>query len=444
MGHWWCIICLKNALPFCAIDDDEFRDVVYCQQYERILDFSQLDKLVFNPFELNDKYELPMCDLDPDIQFFSDPRFSNNNNCDYHTQDTFNRCLVDRNSSLRNGLSIYLHNIKSICKHYTELQTMLNGLSFEFDVIGITETWLSESSADLYSIPGYQDPHHSYRTARKGGGVSLYVKENIQFTVRNDIAVNDGSTENIFIEIDKGVYNTSKDVLIGLIYRPPNTSMLNFNKELENTLHTISRENKIIYLLGDYNINLLNTDLHAQTSNFIDILYSHHLFPLITKPTRSVGGRGTLIDNIFTNDFHESFKHCQGLLYCDISDHLPVFHINTSMTISLPKDMYIWQRKYSDSSKCEFANACKNINWENVLIQNDAQIAYSQFRSNILTLYDRFFPSQKVKHTVYKCRQPWLTTALKTSIKIKNKLYIKQLRHSTNNNIELYKTYINN
>ena len=40
---------------------------------------------------------------------------------------------------------------------------------------------------------------------------------------------------------------------------------------------------KTAYLLGDYNINLLNTDKHAASQDFVYILFSHSFFPDYNK-----------------------------------------------------------------------------------------------------------------------------------------------------------------
>ena len=71
--------------------------------------------------------------------------------------------------------------------------------------------------------------------------------------------------------------------------------------DLDLLLDKISRENKIIYLLGDHNLNLLTHSRHQDTSKFLDLLYSSMFFPLITSPTR-ITEHASLIDNIFTND----------------------------------------------------------------------------------------------------------------------------------------------
>ena len=58
-------------------------------------------------------------------------------------------------------------------------------------------------------------------------------------------------------------------------------------------------ENKTIYLCGDFNIDLLQSDKNNYISNFIDHLYSMGLHPLITRHTRITCQSKTLIDNIF-------------------------------------------------------------------------------------------------------------------------------------------------
>ena len=54
--------------------------------------------------------------------------------------------------------------------------------------------------------------------------------------------------------------------------------------------------------MGDFNINILNLNIHNPTSEFVDTLYEYNFFPLINKPTRAIKLSATLIDNIFTNN----------------------------------------------------------------------------------------------------------------------------------------------
>ena len=53
--------------------------------------------------------------------------------------------------------------------------------------------------------------------------------------------------------------------------------------------------------MGHFNLNLLNNQNHNATVKFLDGLYSHLFFPLITLPFRITSHTATLIDNIFSN-----------------------------------------------------------------------------------------------------------------------------------------------
>ena len=101
------------------------------------------------------------------------------------------------------------------------------------------------------------------------------------------------------------------------------------NKLLEN----ISKEQKSIFLLGDFNVNLLNYNEHNQTNEFLDSLASNSFIPLILQPTRITSHSNTLIDNIFSNVDPDVIS---GNLTATISDHLPQFSIIPNMFGNIP------------------------------------------------------------------------------------------------------------
>jgi hypothetical protein len=72
----------------------------------------------------------------------------------------------------------------------------------------------------------------------------------------------------------------------------------------------ISKENKVCYLIGDFNLGLLNNHGHLPTGEFLDIMFGHMLFPLVMLPTRITSHTATLIDGIFTNH-SENYLHHQ-------------------------------------------------------------------------------------------------------------------------------------
>ena len=79
-----------------------------------------------------------------------------------------------------------------------------------------------------------------------------------------------GST---FIEI---VNPKKSNTIVGVIYyRHPSMDPTDFNcNYLNQLLENISKEKKIIFLLGDFNVNLLNYNVHNQTNEFLDSLAS--------------------------------------------------------------------------------------------------------------------------------------------------------------------------
>ena len=232
-----------------------------------------------------------------------------------------------------------------------------------------------------------------------------------------------------------------KNIIVGVIYRPPGTDMNQFNSITCDIVSQISRDNKICYLMGDYNINILNNEVHSQTSDFIDLMYSYSLVPLINRPTRITNNSATLIDNIFSNNLHDLHKSTQTILVTDISDHLPIIHINWNFK-DCNEDLSMIRRSNTKKNREEFKQAMNNINWTELYSMSDTQSAFSYFHNVIKGLHDKHFPKKQIKLR-HNCRKPWLTTGLKNAIKTKNKLYKKSLMIRCCHNQITYKIYRN-
>ena len=119
---------------------------------------------------------------------------------------------------------------------------------------------------------------------------------------------------------------------MGVIYRHPSMELTDFNcNYLNKLLENISKEQKSIFLLGKFNVNLLNYNEHNQTefliNEFLDSLASNSFVPLILQPKRKTSHSNTLTDDIFSNDP----DIISGNLTATISDHLPQFAIIPNM-----------------------------------------------------------------------------------------------------------------
>ena len=125
---------------------------------------------------------------------------------------------------------------------------------------------------------------------------------------------------------------------MGVIYRHPSMDPVDCNSSYLNTLlENNSKELISIFLLGDFNVNLLSYDGHNETNEFLGYLASNSFTPLVLQPTGISSHSNPLKDNIFSNDIDPDI--ILGNLTDTISDHLPQFAImlNISQAIILMK-----------------------------------------------------------------------------------------------------------
>ena len=77
-------------------------------------------------------------------------------------------------------------------------------------------------------------------------------------------------------------------------------------------------------------------------------MYANNLIHSITKPTRPK--TRTLIDNIFSNNYQDYQKQERGIIYADLSDHLPIYNISKNINIADNTDCFVWKRKKDRAS----------------------------------------------------------------------------------------------
>ena len=86
-----------------------------------------------------------------------------------------------------------------------------------FDVIGVTE--LFSMSTGECTLSGYHPLEYKTRTDsnKSRGGIGIYIRDNLQYKLRNDLSIFIPHVfESLFVEIIRD----SKNVVIGIIYRP--------------------------------------------------------------------------------------------------------------------------------------------------------------------------------------------------------------------------------
>ena len=86
-------------------------------------------------------------------------------------------------------------------KNLDQLKLMLGSLKKPFSVIGISVTWLTDCTAELVNITGYNFVSN-HRKSKTGGGVGIYLQNDLHYKLPNECKLSDRETiESLFVEI---------------------------------------------------------------------------------------------------------------------------------------------------------------------------------------------------------------------------------------------------
>ena len=122
-------------------------------------------------------------------------------------------------------------------------------------------------------------------TETNAGGTLLYIANHLFYKPRTDLNLNIANQlEFTFVEI---INSRKSNIIVGWLYKHPSMDVSDFNKNyLDTLLDKLSKQNKQVFLLGDFNINLLNYNDHQPTNEYLDSLSSNSFIPYILQPTR--------------------------------------------------------------------------------------------------------------------------------------------------------------
>ena len=365
-------------------------------------------------------------DIDPDTNFF----INMNNNCSYYTEEQLNNTIMTEQ-----GLSIIHLNSRSLYANFESLQDLLSRLKNPFNIIAISETWLDEARGVDFNLEGY-DFNFINRVNKNCGGTAIYVDNRLNYKVIENmsIAVED-VCECISIEI---IMEKKKNVIVSCVYRAPDNNILSFKSFMEEMF---AKTDKACYICGDYNIDLLNPRHNIQIDEFTNAMYSMSFYPMISKPTRITPHSATIIDNIFTNNL--IVNTVSGILFNDISDHLPVFTIydcNSSLEKVVKSKTY--RRVTSVTAIKALQRDLAAEKWNEVYDKENVDTAYDNFLKIFLLLYEKNCPILEYKKNS-KALKPWMTNGLLNACRKKNKLYRDFIKYRTIDKETKYKAYKN-
>ena len=366
--------------------------------------------------------------------------------CKYYEVEEFTNSFKDTNK-----FSTLSFNIRSLVGKWVEFREFISSFSnsHKFAVIALQEVW-NVPKGVCYSLPGYKTFEYKIRdntgrNSNAGGGVGLWVKNNMDYEILDNISIFEPNFfESQFIKVITG---KNKFTIIGNIYRPntgPTANLRKFIETLDEILTKINNDPELrkcedIQIMGDLNIDLLQYKTHSLTGQYVNMLFNHGHIPLITQPTRIFGRSATIIDHISTSFKFEHYK--AGILLTYISDHFPIFNIRQDkVTASANRTLKV--RKISSNSTETFKSVLETAAWESVTSENRPNRAYELFFEKLDNAFDMVFPLVVVKTNVHVCPlNPWMTQGLLKSRRHKEKLSVLRIRKPTGINTEKYKKY---
>ena len=179
---------------------------------------------------------------DPEAQNVSDVSVLNASSHSSMLQDNVSASTKEKRWFQKKGLNIMHLNIHYLYSKLDKLKILLSQTN-EIDVICLCETFLNENfSNEEIKLENYQLFRRDRET--NGGGLVVYVKENLRCLLRDDLQI-DG-IESLWLEVK---HEAQKSFLLGYTYRPPSSNQ-RWMTEFEEVLEQVYTENKETIILG--------------------------------------------------------------------------------------------------------------------------------------------------------------------------------------------------
>jgi len=299
-------------------------------------------------------------------------------------------------------------NINSIRNKFHEIYDIL---SHELiDVFGLSETKLDQSfTSSQFRIPDYS-LYRSDRTSH-GGGIMVYVKSSIPHRVRNDLKCDIVSgIESLVIEIKL----KSEKMLIMIMYKPPNISIVSLIECLGSVLDRCYAECKSVYLLGDINVNFKN--LPDTIEHFMK---GYNLKNVIEGPTCFKNAQNpTLIDVILTNTPLRISSHFNCSI--GVSDFHNLICVATKMHAPIVGKRKIMYRSFKHFDDTKFNDDLQLIPFSVCDIFDDAEDAFWSYQYLLNEVIDVHAP--KKTRYLKKPQLPYMNGQLRKAINVKGML----------------------
>ena len=218
--------------------------------------------------------------------------------------------------------------------------------------------------------------------------------------------------------------NKGKNFLCGCAYRHPNSDTSNFIEYVESTFTKFNKDKYNVFLMGDFNIDLLQYDSHSYTNDSVNSMISHSFLPYILQPSRVTDHSAIIIDNIFSNV--TDFETLSGNITALVADHFAQLLLIKKCYVSYKSCRYSTY-DYSNFGKEKFIHDFSQLDWSYLhnyeLSINDK---FDSFYIKSVACIDSHVPKKKVTRRKLKLRtKPWVNGEIQKLMSYRDKLFIE-------------------
>ncbi|CAH8481634.1 unnamed protein product [Schistosoma intercalatum] len=321
--------------------------------------------------------------------------------------------LLDKQSPY---LTLMLINARSVQSKMTYLRTLL--LLNNPSLVLITESWLSSDTTDTFLQIDTYELFRCDRVIKKGGGCLVYVSKNLRAETYSDHVLSK-LPESIWLT----VHTHECKILIGCIYRAPNTPSSTDTIISESFAQAASLDFTYKIVCGDFNLPTINWKTHSGPLCFESILRSldiHGWQQHVHLPTRN----HNILDLIFchgvtptsmvvSEKFHNSDHK---IVLCT----LPILAICNKLKTLKTRFQY---RDYANADWENFRFLIKHSDWGSFFTSNNLLETLEIFNITTKSALDTTIPSK----IGFKTVTPYINQKTRSKLrKLKRMYYISK------------------
>ena len=216
-------------------------------------------------------------------------------------------------------------------------------------------------------------------------------------------------------------------------------------------MENVLKEEKEIYLMGDINRDLLNSNVNKAWTDYME---PFGLSQLVSEATRVTNETRTLIDHIYSNCPEN--VNSLNVPKIGLSDHFPIF-FTRKMHVHPPKTNHhtISYRSFRNFDEAKFIEDIQSVPWDTIKLFDDTDDILEAWLDLFLQVVDKHVPikQHRVKHKnqpqwmspeildAMKCRDRYKSLGNEENYKIWRNKVIKLIQNAKK---EQYQTFIEN